>query len=244
MNTYDKQEVAIQIKNLSATTKLGRLLYANVNMNIHVGEIVALVGLSGSGKSVFAKTMAGIIPNLVEFPVTGEVYLYGNKLDAIEALEKIQTIGYIFQNPDDQIFSSIVEEELAFGPENLCLSREEIEERIVYALEAVHMIDYRFHNTNELSGGQKQLIAIASILTMHPKILICDEILSQLDELSCERIVKLLQKLREDGMTIFMIEHDLEKIKFVDTMYHMKNQSIEVFTGEWIDDERGTNSDI
>ena len=224
---------AIEVCNLQVKLpKSEEILLNDMNIEINEGEAVALVGLSGCGKSVFAKTIAGIIPYMIEMDVEGEVKLFGKDVRTMSPQEKIESIGYIFQNPDSQIFSTVVEMELAFGPENLGLEIEEIDRRITTVLKQINMEEYRYHNINELSGGQKQLIAIASILTLEPKILICDEILCQLDEQGCERVITLLKGLRENGMTIFMIEHDLDKLKFVDRIFTISNNTLKVFEGK------------
>ncbi len=225
--------LAIKVNNLDVKIpKTQQILLREVNWELEERSITALVGLSGCGKSVFAKTVAGIIPNMIEMDVCGSVVLFDRKVQEMTALEKIESIGYIFQNPDSQIFSSVVEMELAFGPENLELPVEVIEERISKALQQVNMESYRYQDPNHLSGGQKQLVAIASILTLQPKILICDEILCQLDEESCDRVIALLQQLRKEGMTIFIIEHDLNKLHFVDTIYTIHEQQVKPFEGE------------
>ena len=227
------ESVAIQVTDLEVgVPNRTEPLFSNVNLQVKQGEIVALVGLSGCGKSVLAKSIAGMIPNMIKLPIQGEVKLWGKDIKTMSPIERISAIGYIFQNPDNQIFSSVVETELAFGPENLCLSYEEIKERVTQVLQALHMEEYRYANTNELSGGQKQLVAIGSILTLQPRILICDEILCQLDEASCNRVIELLQTLRENGMTIFIIEHDLNKLKFVDKIYTIKERQFIEFQGE------------
>ncbi len=235
MHTQNQETSDVAIQVIDLEVKLPHHiepLFSKVNLQVKKGEIVALVGLSGCGKSVLAKSISGIIPNMITLPVKGSVSLFGQELNTMNAVERITAVGYIFQNPDNQIFSSIVETELAFGPENLCLPYEEIEEKVSHVLDALQMEEYRYANTNELSGGQKQLVAIGSVLTLQPQILICDEILCQLDEGSCHRVIELLQSLRENGMTIFMIEHDLNKLKFVDKIYTIKDRKFMEFQGE------------
>lgn len=222
---------AICVKNLQITLPdEENPLFSDVNLTVNRGEAVALVGLSGSGKSLIAKSIAGIIPHLIKLDIKGDIEIFGKT--ELSEIEKIQNIGYIFQNPDNQIFSTIVEMELAFGPENLCLPVDEIEKRISKVLKDVNMEEYRLKNPANLSGGQKQLIAIASILTLEPQILICDEILSQLDKDSCELVVSILKKLKAQGKTIFMIEHDLNKIDFLDKIYLLKDKKVSIYEGE------------
>ena len=223
--------IAIKVKDLQVKLpKKNNFLFSDVNFEIKQGEAVALVGLSGSGKSVLAKSIAGIIPSLIKLDLKGEIEILGKT--EFSPLERIQNIGYIFQNPDNQIFSSLVETELSFGPENLCLDKDEIEKRVAQVLKDVNMESYRFANPTKLSGGQKQLIAIASILTLEPNILICDEILSQLDKDSCTLVVNILKKLKGMGKTIFIIEHDLKKLDFIDRMFIIKDKKLECYQGE------------
>ncbi len=213
---------AIYVENLRLTLpEATEPLFAEVSFHVEEGEAVALTGLSGTGKSLIAKCVAGIVPNFVKLDVEGKICLLGK--EELTRVERVEQVGYIFQNPDHQLFASVVEMELAFGPENLCLPPDEINRRITKVLEDMHMEAYRFHNPAHLSGGQKQLIAIASVLTLEPSILICDEILSQLDEDSRELVLVILRMIRSQGKTIFMIEHDLSKVDFLDRVYRLEN---------------------
>ncbi len=180
---------------------------------------------------MLAKSIVGIIPNLIALHTVGRVSLFGKDIQKMTSLEKIETIGYVFQNPDNQMVTSEVEAELAFGGENLCLPVAEIEKRIVSVLQKLHMTDYRNSNTNALSGGQKQLIALGSVLMLQQKILICDEILSQLDSESVQYVIEVLHELKQEGITILMIEHDLKKLEFVDEIFMITNKKLTTFEG-------------
>lgn len=224
---------AIHLENVTITLPNQQVLLENVQLQVAQGETVALVGLSGCGKSILAKTIAGIIPQyLTQIHATGTIELLGKVVSNMELLERLHTVGYIFQNPDNQIFSSIVEMELAFGLENLCVSVEQMEQRITEVLKEIGMEKLRYENTHNLSGGQKQLLTIGSILALQPRILICDEILCQLDYQSCTRVLEILQKLKNMGITIFMIEHDLEKLTDVDKIYTIQGKQLIEYKGE------------
>lgn len=215
----------IQLSNLAMTLpKHSQPLFHHVNMEVGVGEAVALTGLSGAGKSIIAKSIAGIIPTFTNLPLEGEIHLFGKA--ALTPLERLEGVGYIFQNPVHQLFSNVVELELAFGPENMGLPVEEIQRRVTQVLEDLNLSHYRHHNPSQLSGGQQQLVAIGSVLTLQPSILICDEILSQLDEESCALVVSILKKLKGQGKTIFMVEHDLTKVDFLDKIYLLEDNQV------------------
>ncbi len=226
-------ESAIRLQDVTVTLPNQKVLLESVQLEVAEGEMVALVGLSGCGKSILAKTIAGIIPQyLKQIQTSGTVHLFGKPVCEMELLERLHTIGYIFQNPDNQIFSSVVETELAFGLENLCVQPETIELRIQQVLEEIGMEELRYENTHNLSGGQKQLLTIGSILALQPRILICDEILCQLDHESCTRVLEILQRLRGMGITIFIIEHDLDKLVGVDRIYTIQGKHLVEYRGQ------------
>ena len=166
-------------------------LLKGLNLVVNKGEILAVIGESGCGKSTLLSIICGIIPHIRKGYIEGEVKLLGKEVKKTKIKDIAKKVGIVFQDPDSQIFLPAVEDEIAFGPENLMVPREEIGLRIEDALKAVNMEDYRHENPNNLSGGQKQLIALASILAMKPSILLFDEISSQLDEESKNRLKRL-----------------------------------------------------
>lgn len=202
-----------------------------INLEINRGEVVAIVGLSGSGKSTLCNCISGIIPHIYSGKLSGKVELFGEKVEQMKISKIASEVGVIFQNPDTQLFSPIVEDELAFGPENLCIEREEIGKRIKESLRIVGMEEHRYTNPNQLSGGQKQLIAIASILTMKPKILICDEIMSQVDEKGTRLIKNALKTIKEQDKTIIMVEHNFNNLDIADRVMLIKDGKIGKFEG-------------
>ena len=170
-----------------------------------------MVGPSGSGKSTLCLTFNGIIPQSIPGEISGDVIVNTLNTRDHHVYELADTVGIVLQNPESQLFAMSVEEELAFGPENLGLPREEILKRIDDALAIINMQD-RERFPFSLSGGEKQKVAIASMLTMKPSCLVLDEPTSQLDPVGKESVYRVLQKLHEEGMTIVLVEHDPEYV--------------------------------
>lgn len=212
--------INIEVKNLTVSIRQdNRIILNDVDLFIKEGELIGLIGDSGNGKSVLAKTLSGIIPRLVPLQVTGDIEYYGRKLKDMSNTERMEMIGYIFQNADNQMVSNTVEEELAFGPENLALAPEEITRRVSDTLDTLNMKRYRHYHPDALSGGEKYMVALGTILTISPQIIICDEILCQLDEKRVDQVKDILEDLRRDGKTIIIIEHDKKKLDFVDRTF-------------------------
>ena len=213
---------AVEIKNLSFKYRNGSEKILNdVNLIVNDGESIAILGQSGSGKSTLCNCICGLIPNVYSGEFSGDVFIYGKNIKNMDMAEIVTKIGIIFQNPSTQLFSPTIEDELAFGPENLCVEREEIGKRMENILKIINMEKYRYDNPNNLSGGQQQLIAIASVLMLNPQILICDEIMSWVDEDGKEIIKNLLLKLKEEGKTIIIVDHDLENVKTADKIIYI-----------------------
>ena len=185
---------------------------SGVNISIKEGEYVAVLGHNGSGKSTFAKLL-----NLILTPTVGKVYIDGIDVTAESFTEddvyKIRGIvGMVFQNPDNQLVATVVEEDVAFGPENLGLPREEIRRRVDEALLLVGMTEYKKHAPHKLSGGQKQRVAIAGIIAMKPRVIIFDESTAMLDPIGRREIVAIMEKLnREEKITVINITHYMDE---------------------------------
>ena len=190
-----------------------------VSLEIADGSFVCVCGENGSGKSTLAKLMNGLIA-----PTSGVVTV-DDKTTATEeeaALFAIrQKVGMVFQNPDNQMIASIIEDEIAFGPENLGVPREEIGERIDYALSAVGMTEYRHNTPYKLSGGQKQRIAIAAVLAMKPEVLVLDESTAMLDPKGRREVLKVAEELNRQGITIVLITHFMEEATHADRIIVM-----------------------
>ena len=179
-----------------------------VNLDIQKGEFVALLGHNGSGKSTIAKMF-----NAMLLPAGGKVYVEGmDTLDESLVYEIRRRVGLVLQNPDNQLVASIVEEDVAFGPENLGIAPEEIRRRVDDALKAVEMYDYRLNAPYKLSGGQKQRIAIAGIIAMQPECIVLDEPTAMLDPRGREEVLRTIHKLNRDkGITIVLITHYMDE---------------------------------
>ncbi len=179
-----------------------------LNIDIKKGEFVAVLGHNGSGKSTFAKHLNGIL-----LPCSGKVYVAGiDTADDERLFELRQHAGMVFQNPDDQIVSSIVEEDVAFALENLGVPYEEMRQRVDDALKAVQMYEYRKHSPSQLSGGQKQRVAIAGIIAMRPDCIILDEPTAMLDPQGRKEVLKTIRRLnKENGITIVLITHYMDE---------------------------------
>lgn len=196
----------ISIRNLSFSYRKEPVL-RDMSVEIKKGEFVGIMGATGSGKSTFALCLNGIIPHSVHGKFSGEVEISGKNTKSHETFELAKSIGLVFQDPDSQIFSLEVEDEVSFGPENLGLGKDEIRERVDRALDAVGIADLRNRETFALSQGQRQKVCIASVLAMEPDILILDEPTSQLDFRSTREIYEILRGLHEKGKTVIVIEH-------------------------------------
>lgn len=176
----------------------------DINLTIHKGEYVAILGHNGSGKSTLARHLNGLL-----LPTQGDVWVKGwNTKDRRHTLEIRSTVGMVFQIPDNQIVATIVEEEIAFGPENAGVPRDEIVRRVDWSLEQVGMLPFRHRAPHRLSGGQKQRICIAGVLAMQPEVLVLDEATAMLDPLGRQEVLQTVQRLhREQGVTVVAITH-------------------------------------
>lgn len=220
----DRGEImdAVQIQDLNFKYKnRDKKILENINLNFKKGEITAIVGKSGCGKSTLCRCICGLIPNTYKGEFSGRVLLFGEDIGDMSLEGIVKRVGIIFQNPSTQLFSPTIEDELAFGPENMCVGREEIGRRIDKILKAIDMEEYRYENPNNLSGGQQQLVAMAAVLVMDPDILVCDEIMSWVDVEGKAIIKDLLLSLKEEGRTVIMVEHDRENIEIADKIIYM-----------------------
>lgn len=196
-----------------------------VSLNVEKGEHVAIIGHNGSGKSTLAKLFNGLL-----IPDKGKIVVDGFcSADQKSLFEIRKRVGVVFQNPDNQLVASIVEDDVAFGPENLGVPREEIGERINFALNAVEMQRYRKASPERLSGGQKQRIAIAGVLALKPEIIVFDESTSMLDPKGRGEVLAVADKLKKDGVAIISITHYLEEAVKADRIYVMNDGKITVW---------------
>ncbi len=195
----------------------------SVNINIEDGEFVAILGHNGSGKSTFAKCLNGLLP-----VKTGVLYVNGLDIKKEENLWDIrQKVGMVFQNPDNQIVATIVEDDVAFGCENLGIEPKEIEARVTSALSWVDMSEHREKAPYNLSGGQKQRVAIAGILAMKPKCIIFDESTAMLDPKGRKDIMNAIIRLnKEENITVILITHYMEEVVNADRVYVMDDGEV------------------
>lgn len=203
----------IEIQNLTysyerADEKVGALALNGINLTVGDGEFVAVLGRNGSGKSTLAKHI-----NAILLPMGGYVYVNGmDTLDESKTWDIRQSAAMVFQNPDNQIVATIVEEDVAFAAENLGVPSDEIRRRVDWALEAVGMSKFRKDAPHLLSGGQKQRIAIAGVIAMKPQTIVFDEPTAMLDPMGRKEVMKTISELnREHGITVIMITHNMDE---------------------------------
>ena len=189
-----------------------------VDIDVKEGQFIAILGHNGSGKSTFAKHI-----NALLVPTDGTMWVDGRDTkDPNELWNVRQSAGMVFQNPDNQIIGTVVEEDVGFGPENLGVPTDEIWKRVEDSLKSVGMISYRHHSPNKLSGGQKQRVAIAGVIAMEPKCIVLDEPTAMLDPMGRKEVLKTVQKLREQKkVTVILITHYMEEIVDADYVYVM-----------------------
>ncbi|RLF74923.1 ABC transporter ATP-binding protein [Thermococci archaeon] len=200
----------------------------DISFRVKKGEFVGILGASGSGKSTLCLTFNGIIPHSITGDFEGNVYVKGYNTKDKSVAELSTLVGLVLQNPDSQLFNMTVEEEIAFGLENLGLDVEEIKRRIKWALKLAGLEGFENEFPPNLSGGQKQRLAIASVLAMKPEVLVLDEPTSQLDPLGREQVLSLVTLLnKEQGITTIMVEHNTDYLlNFADRVIIMHKGEI------------------
>ena len=191
----------------------------NINMDINKGDFIAILGANGSGKSTFAKHI-----NAILYPTEGTLWVNGMDTADDNNLWKIrQSAGMVFQNPDNQIIATVVEEDVGFGPENLGIETEEIWKRVEESLKAVGMLQYRNASPNKLSGGQKQRVAIAGIMAMKPECIILDEPTAMLDPNGRKEVINTIYELnKKEKITVILITHHMDEVTYADKVFVME----------------------
>ena len=189
-----------------------------VNLEVEEGQFIAVLGHNGSGKSTLAKHL-----NAILVPTEGTVWVDGtNTSDPNELWNVRQSAGMVFQNPDNQIIGTVVEEDVGFGPENLGVPTDEIWQRVEDSLKAVGMISYRHHSPNKLSGGQKQRVAIAGVIAMKPRCIVLDEPTAMLDPNGRKEVLRTVEELRKkEKVTVILITHYMEEVIDADKVFVM-----------------------
>ncbi len=211
------EQIHLETKNLSFTYPDGTKALKNVNLKIKKGEKIAIMGPNGAGKSTLFSHFNGLSE-----PTSGHVEIEGEKIifERDELLKVRQKVGIVFQDPNDQLFAPTVKEDVAFGPMNLGLEYEEVERRIKESLEMVGMAGFEEKTPHHLSGGQQKRVAIAGIIAMRPDIMILDEPTAGLDPEGVDKVLNILNKLNEEGMSIVISSHDIEMVNhFADKIF-------------------------
>ena len=214
---------AIEFENVSfCYEESGAFSIRNLNFSVEQGEFVAVLGHNGSGKSTLARLSNGLLE-----PDEGTVSVFSRRITSKNLYEVRKDVGVVFQNPDNQTVATIVEDDVAFGAENIGLAREEIGRRIDFALRAVGMEEYRTATVARLSGGQKQRVAIAGVLALSPRVLILDESTAMLDPRGRREIVDVVTRLnKEKGITVLLITHFMEEALLADRAIVMNRGEI------------------
>ncbi len=195
----------------------------NVSLDVKEGDFISILGANGSGKSTFAKHL-----NAILLPTEGTVWVDGMDSKDEDKLFTIrQTAGMVFQNPDNQIIGQVVEEDVAFGPENMGIPTEQLRERVDEALKTLGMMEFSKKSPNRLSGGQKQRVSIAGVLAMHPKCIVLDEPTAMLDPAGRKEVIRALRALNEvEKITIILITHYMEETIYSDKIFVMNKGKI------------------
>ena len=213
---------ALSFENVSFSYEEGSYLFEQLNFEVEEGEFVAVLGHNGSGKSTLARLADGLLT-----ADSGVVKVFDKPLEGKNLYEIRKEVGIVFQNPDNQAVASLVEDDVAFGAENIALPREEIKKRIDFALSAVGISDLREATVSRLSGGQKQRVAIAGVLALKPRIMILDEATAMLDPCGRREICAVVKKLHEEeGITVVFITHFMEEALLADRAVVMNKGKI------------------
>ncbi len=229
----------IEIKDLSFSYLEDKPVLSNVNLEIKKGEWVSILGHNGSGKSTLSKLIIGLLK-----ADKGEIVVDGLTLDEETVYEVRRKIGIVFQNPDNQFVGVTVEDDIAFGMENLCFEREEMIKRIDEYATKVNMQDYLKKEPHNLSGGQKQRVAIAGILAMNTDIIIFDEATSMLDPKGRDKIMEYIKEINNEGVTVITITHDMKEAVHSDKILILKEGEVLAFgkTNDILNDKDTLNS--
>jgi energy-coupling factor transporter ATPase len=202
----------IETKNLTYTYPGGtKESISDVSIKVEKGEFVLITGPSGCGKTTLCRCFNGLIPHFYQGELKGEITVAGMDTTKHQTHEMAKSVGLVFQNPENQLFALSIEKDVAFGLENLGFPRDEMRERVDWALKQAEIYDLRERSPHEVSGGQQQRVAIAAVLAMQPEIIVLDEPTSFLDPLSAEKIFEVIHELNKKlGITVVLVEHRLD----------------------------------
>ena len=220
MGIIEAAKLAFEYKKYDENGEVEETIHSveGVDLDVKKGDFVAVLGHNGSGKSTLAKQINAILT-----PTDGTLYVDGMDVrDEKNIWDVRKTAGMVFQNPDNQIIGQVVEEDVGFGPENLCVPTKEIWERVEESLKAVGMYEYRKYSPNKLSGGQKQRVSIAGVLAMHPKCIVLDEPTAMLDPNGRKDVIRAARALNDvENVTIILITHYMEEVIYADRVFVM-----------------------
>lgn len=226
-------------ENLCVSWQPGKWVLRDINFSLSAGELIGIIGPSGCGKSTLCLALAGIIPRQLPGQVAGKILLASQDLAALSLPEIAGNLGIVFQDPESQLFLPRVRNELAFGPENLCLPREEIADRVQRIAEELGCKDMLAANPNELSGGEQQLIALAAVLALEPKVLILDEVSAQLDPRTCQRLQAIILGLLQRGVAVLRVEHNLQQLAGANRILVIREGRLEEAAADDLEGEGG-----
>lgn len=217
---------ALSLKDICFSYDGKRPVLEGVSLEVEEGTLAAITGSSGCGKSTLALIACGVIPKSLPGVFSGSVEVFGEDIKDKNIYETARQISMVFQDPESQLFAPDAADEIAFAPENLCRRPEEIESCVIKALETMGMSGFEDYPPSMLSGGQQQLIALASILSLDPRIIIFDEAAAQIDEAGVRLIREAVKRLKADGKTIIVIEHGNALRDMCDTIYKLESGRI------------------
>ncbi|MGI6486030.1 MAG: ABC transporter ATP-binding protein [Tepidanaerobacteraceae bacterium] len=227
----------VEIKNLSFSfTGTKRPVLNNINLRVFPGEIMGIIGLSGCGKTTLALGICGLLNKKIVGILKGQVNIFGKSVSDFTLAQIGSKVGLVFQNPDNQLFSTTVFDEIIFGPENLCLQKQKIQDRAQRSMELTGIQNLANRAPGQLSGGEKYLVAFASVLSLNPDIFIIDEVMSQLDFENVQRVKKIILELKNAGKSFIIIDHELSRLDIADKLYLMIDGSLRPATRKDIEE--------
>lgn len=224
-----KTEAAISIRELTFTYRIREEpAIDQINLDLHPGELMLVVGASGSGKSTLMRCINGLIPRTYRGTISGSIELFGKEVNSYTMAELSQTVGTLLQDPERQIVTSKVLNEVAFGLENLAMPRADILQRVDETLDYLNIMKLRDRETFMLSGGEKQMVGVAGVLAMQPRILLLDEPLASLDPASAHQSLRVFRELADSGIAVMLVEHRVDDALAInpDTVVYMENGRI------------------
>ena len=216
----------LETENLSFAYREGEWILKDVNLSLARGEIIGVMGLSGSGKSTLCYCLGGIIPHVYPGILSGQVFLEGTAVRDLKLFQIAQKLGILFQNAETQLFSSTLEEDVVFGPENLCWSWQEMDNSLQASLAVTGMTEFRFRHPKTLSGGQGQLAALSATLALNPMTLLFDEAMSQLDPKGVSAVQDCALGLSKQGRGLILVEHDPEHLRIANRLFVLEAGSL------------------